>query len=210
MNTSTDTRPPRSGYWADAGVFLWSWLRSPGKTGAVLPSSSYLAAAMSEVLTGYEKPTVAELGPGTGALTAGIQQRLAGNGRHVAVELNGEFAERLALRFPQVEVVNDSAADLVRLLTERGVGKVDAVVSGLPFAAFPVGLQTAVLDAVAAAVCPDGGVFTTFNYVGAYSMPAAKRFRALLAERFAEITISRPVMRNLPPAHVLTARRVRV
>jgi phosphatidylethanolamine/phosphatidyl-N-methylethanolamine N-methyltransferase len=210
MKTSTDSRHPGTGYWADARVFLWSWLRAPGKTGAVLPSSRFLATAMADVLADHHAPVVAELGPGTGALTAGIQQRLAGSGRHIAVELNPEFAARLTKRFPDVEVVNDSAADLVRLLKERKINQVDAEVSGLPFAAFPVGLQRDVLNAVAAAVSPTTGVFTTFNYVGAYSMPAARRFRMLLRERFSEITISRPVLRNIPPAYVLTARGVKV
>ena len=209
MSSSPRRRPQGSGYWSDASVFLWSWLRSPGATGAVLPSSQYLASAMAEVVTRYETPTVAELGPGTGALTTGIQRVLPPGGRHLAVELNPGFAQRLVARFPEVEVVNDSAAALGRVLKERGIERVDAVVSGLPFTAFPVALQRDVLDAVVAAVDPDNGVFTTFNYVGAYSMPAAQRFRVLLRRRFAEVMISRPVLRNIPPAYVLTARKVR-
>ncbi|MFD0558380.1 phospholipid N-methyltransferase [Stackebrandtia endophytica] len=209
MKPSESSRPPGSGYWSDATVFLWSWLRSPGSTGAVLPSSQYLASAMARVLTSYDAPTVAELGPGTGALTTGVQRVLNGTGRHIAVELNGGFATRLAERFPQVEVINDSAAELERLLKDRGLERIEAVVSGLPFAAFPVGLQRDVLDAVTASLDPETGVFTTFNYVGAYSMPAARRFRVLLRQRFSDVTISRPVLRNIPPAYVLTARGVR-
>jgi len=164
---------------------------------------------MAQVLTSYEAPTVAELGPGTGALTTGIQRVLQGTGRHLAVELNAGFATRLAERFPDVEVINDSAAELERLLKDRGINRADVVISGLPFAAFPVGLQRDVLDAVTASIDPVSGVFTTFNYVGAYSMPAARRFRVMLRQRFSDVTISRPVVRNIPPAYVLTARGVR-
>lgn len=208
MSSSSSSRPPGSGYWSDASVFLWSWLRSPGSTGAVLPSSQYLAGAMAKVVGRYENPTVAELGPGTGALTTGIQRAMPEQGKHVAVELNPGFAQRLADRFPAVEVINDSAAELERLLKDRGINQVDAVISGLPFASFPVGLQRDVLDAVVASLDPLNGVFTTFNYVGAYSMPAARRFRVMLRQRFTDVVISGPVLRNIPPAYVLTARGV--
>lgn len=190
-------------------MFLRSWLRSPGSTGAVLPSSQYLADAMAQVVDRYERPIVAELGPGTGALTNGVQRAMPEGGRHLAVELNAGFAKRLADRFPAVEVIHDSATELERLLKDRDIEHADAVVSGLPFAAFPVGLQRDVLDAVVSSLDPDGGVFTTFNYIGAYSMPAARRFRVLLRQRFADVVVSGPVLRNIPPAYVLTARKVR-
>jgi phosphatidylethanolamine/phosphatidyl-N-methylethanolamine N-methyltransferase len=164
---------------------------------------------MTEVLVGYENSVVAELGPGTGPMTASIQQRLGSAGRHVAVELNSEFARTLALRFPEVQVVCDSATSLPSILQDSELPKADAVISGLPFAAFPVGLQRDVLDAVVASVDPADGVFTTFTYIGAYSMPSARRFRGMLRNRFAKVSISRPVLRNLPPAYVLTARGVR-
>ncbi|CAM3302280.1 class I SAM-dependent methyltransferase [Stackebrandtia soli] len=205
MNATSETPQPR-GYWGDAAVFFRSWMRTPGRTGAVLPSSRYLATAMTTVLTGIDDPDVAELGPGTGALTEAIQGRLGDGGSHVAVELNPEFAERLRRRFPNVDVVNDSATELVKILAERGRTGVDAVVSGLPFAAFPEQLQRDVLDAVVLSLRDSGGPFVTFNYVGAFSMPTARRFRGLLAERFAQIEISRPVLLNIPPAYVLTAR----
>lgn len=206
-----DANPPnQSGYLRDVGVFFRHWLKAPGKTGAVWPSSRFLARSLAGVLDDRAAPAVAELGPGTGPATAQIQARLAGAGTHVAVDLNPQFTRMLAARFPDVDVVCDSAARLPDILAERDITEVDAVISGLPFAAFPAGLQRDILDAVVASLEPKHGVFTTFNYVGAFSLPPARRFRALLHERFGEISISGPVLRNIPPAYVLTARRPKV
>ncbi|HZE39923.1 MAG TPA: methyltransferase domain-containing protein [Stackebrandtia sp.] len=194
----------------DTAVFVGSWLRAPGKTGAVWPSSRFLARRLASVLEGHAEPTVAELGPGTGPTTAQIQHRLRGKGRHVAIDLNEEFVTRLRTRFPDVEVVCESAAELPRILKDRDIGAVDAVISGLPFAAFPEGLQRDILDAVVAALHPRHGVFTTFNYVGSYAFPPGERFRRLLGERFSDVCVRGPEMRNFPPAHVLTARGPRI
>ena len=50
------------------------------------------------------QPVVVELGAGTGPVTRAIRQRLAGRGRHLAVELNPRLASVLADRLPDVEV----------------------------------------------------------------------------------------------------------
>ena len=72
----------------DTALFLGQFLRSPGTIGAVAPSSRRLAAAVCAPIPERGEPIVIELGPGTGAFTAEIQQRLGGRGHHLAVELN--------------------------------------------------------------------------------------------------------------------------
>ena len=104
------------------------------------------------------EPTVVELGAGTGALTTALQHRLAGRGRHLAIERNRPWADLLRRRYPQVEVVH-ADVDLVDVLAERNVADVDTVVSGLPWAAYREQLPAA----VAAALAPTG-VFTQFAY----------------------------------------------
>ena len=48
-----------------------------------------------------------------------------------------------------------------------------------------------------------GGQYRTFQYVHAYRMQTAQRFRAAMETRFAQSERSRPVVRNVPPAFVL-------
>lgn len=192
----------------DTTLFLGQFLRSPATVGAFAPSSQRLAAAVCAPVPERGEPTVVELGPGTGPFTAEIQRRLGGRGHHLAVELNERMAGLLAERFPAVDVVQGDAAELPRLLADRGLGQADVVVSGLPWAAFPRALQHALLGAVTS-VMSHAGAFTTFSYVHAIPLGPARRFRALLAERFEEVVAGRTVWRNAPPAFVFHARRPR-
>jgi phospholipid N-methyltransferase len=192
----------------DSALFLGQFLRAPTSIGAIAPSSQRLAAAVCAPLPERGEPTVVELGPGTGPFTQEIQRRLAGRGHHLAVELNGPMAKILAERFPKVDVVQGDAAELPRLLTERGLHQADVVVSGLPWAAFPDGLQRGLLSAVTSVMNPSGA-FTTFSYIHAIPLARARRFRALLANRFEEVVAGRTVWRNAPPAFVFHARRPR-
>ncbi|MCF6471444.1 SAM-dependent methyltransferase [Nonomuraea sp. MG754425] len=192
----------------DTALFLGQFLRNPASIGALTPSSRRLAAAVCAPVPERGEPIVVELGPGTGPFTAEIQERLGGRGHHLAVELNQTMAGLLAERFPAVDVANEDATRLGDLLAERGLGAADVVVSGLPWAAFPDRLQRDLLGAVTGAMSP-GAAFTTFSYVHAIPLSSARRFRALLAERFEEVVLGRTVWRNTPPAFVFHARRPR-
>ncbi|TDE43329.1 methyltransferase domain-containing protein [Nonomuraea mesophila] len=192
----------------DTALFLGQFLRAPSKIGAVAPSSRRLAANVCAPIPERGEPTVVELGPGTGPFTAEIQQRLAGRGHHLAVEVNDLMARLLAERFPAVDVAHADAAKLGDLLRERGLRQADVVVSGLPWAAFPEETQHELLRAVTSAMSPVAA-FTTFSYVHAIPLSRARRFRSLLAERFEEVVPGRTVWRNPPPAFVFHARRPR-
>ncbi|SEL80929.1 class I SAM-dependent methyltransferase [Nonomuraea pusilla] len=192
----------------DTAVFLGQFLRAPTVIGAVAPSSRRLAAAVCAPVPERGEPIVVELGPGTGPFTAEIQDRLGGRGHHLAVEVNDKLAELLAKRFPAVDVAHADATGLGELLAARGLSQADVVVSGLPWAAFPQGLQHRLMDAVTSSMSP-GGAFTTFSYIHAIPLAPARRFRALLTERFEEVVTGRTVWRNAPPAFVFHARRPR-
>ncbi|GAA1018630.1 methyltransferase [Acrocarpospora pleiomorpha] len=186
--------------------FLLEFLRAPMTVGAVTPSSPALARAATAVVPRTGSPVVVELGPGTGAFTGAVQRRLAGHGRHIAVEINPRFARRLATLHPAVDIVTADAADLAAVLAQHGLSQADVVVSGLPWAAFTENRQRDVLSAVAAAL-PPHGVFTTFAYVHARWAPPARGLLRSLRSRFDEVVISRTVWANLPPALVYYCRR---
>lgn len=190
-------------------AFFLEFVRDPLTVGAVAPSSPALAAVATEVVPRTGSPSVVELGPGTGAFTGAIQRRLAGRGRHIAVEFNPRFCAELAGRYPAVEVVNADARDLGTVLTRRGAGQIDVVVSGLPWAAFTAGRQRDVLSAVVGALAPHG-VFTTFAYVHARWAPPAQRLLRCLRSSFDEVVVGRTVWANVPPALVYCCRRPRV
>ncbi|MDP9869989.1 MULTISPECIES: class I SAM-dependent methyltransferase [Streptosporangium] len=192
----------------DTTLFLGQWIRSPGTVGAVAPSSRRLAETVTTPVPHRGDPVVVELGPGTGAFTAEIQRRLGGRGHHMAVEINPRLAEFLSARHPKVDVVVEDAARLPQLLQERGFHRADAVVSGLPWAAFSEETQTRLMDAVVA-IMDSNTAFTTFAYSFAKRLPPAQRFRQRLLDTFEEVVVGRTVWGNLPPAFVYHARRPR-
>ncbi|WP_205650709.1 class I SAM-dependent methyltransferase [Actinoplanes solisilvae] len=186
--------------------FFSEFVRAPLTVGAVAPSSPALARVATAVVPSTGSPVVVELGPGTGAFTGAVQQRLAGRGRHLAVELNPRFAERLAAVYPAVDVINADASTLGPHLEQRGIERIDVVVSGLPWAAFAESHQHDVLSSVVATMAPDA-VFTTFAYVHARWAPPARRLRRALESRFDEVVVGRTVWANVPPALVYHCRR---
>ncbi|MDZ4235310.1 MAG: methyltransferase domain-containing protein [Dietzia sp.] len=202
----TTPRAPLREPTRDDLLFLQQWLREPTRVGAIAPSSPRLAAAMTAAIPACGEPVVVELGPGTGAFTGEIQRRLGGRGRHIAVEINPGFARRLRTRFPAVDVVEGDAEYLPDMLASRGLIAADVVISSLPWASFGPGLQRRLTKAVVTTLSPDS-VFATFAYLHAQHLPQARRFRALLTERFGEVTAGDTVWCNMPPAYVLQARR---
>ncbi|SER33143.1 Phospholipid N-methyltransferase [Lentzea xinjiangensis] len=190
-------------------AFLREFLRAPLGVAAVTPSGAQLAELITTPVPCEGDPLVVELGPGTGAFTAAVQHRLAGRGHHVAVEVNGRFAELLAAKYPAVDIAVADALDLGEVLAQRGHRRADVIVSGLPWAAFTESRQDRLMDAVTGALAPDG-VFTTFGYTFARWASPARRLQGLLADRFEEVVTGRTVWANLPPAFVHFCRRPRV
>jgi len=186
-------------------LFLRAMLRNPRSVGAIAPSSRYLARRMVMGIGGAEQ--IIELGPGTGAFTREIVSRLGPGGRVLAVETNRAFVERLQLAWPQVDCVCASAETLPALAAARGISGVDHIISGLPFASLPTETTRRILNGVHETLRV-GGTFTTFQYVHAYGMTAAAGFRRELSARLGSGPHSHLVVRNIPPALVLTWRRL--
>lgn len=202
-------RTPRA---ADARAarraFLAAMLRNPVKVGAIAPTSDVMGELLTRIVPRSGSPVVVELGPGTGAVTGVIDDRLPPGARHVAVELDPEMAAFLQRAHPGLDVIEGDAVKLGALLAEQGVEHADAVVSGLPWSLIDEDTQTSILAQIAAVIAPDGA-FTTFAYRHGLLLPAARRFRRALHETFEEVLVTATVWRNVPPAFVYVCRRPR-
>lgn len=193
---------------AEYRTFLSRAATNPARVGAVAPSSPILAREMARIVPTFGTPTVVELGPGTGALSGAVAERLPEGGRHVAVELDAGMVGHLRSTLPSLEVIQGDAVDLGALLEHAGIGSVDAVISGLPWTLFPADAQRRILHEVGRVLAP-GGAFTTIAYVQALGMSSARRFRDRLDETFDEVLLTRTVWRNVPPARHYLCRRPR-
>jgi phospholipid N-methyltransferase len=190
----------------DRAKFLAAFVRRPFDTGSITPSSPQLAEAMVEGMDLPDAETVVELGPGTGVFTELIVGQLKPGARLFCVEINCGMAEELKKRFPGIRVVNDTVENLSQHLAAEDRAGVDAVISGLPWAAFSPDRQKRLLDA-AIGPLKAGGRFTTFAYSHAAWTPPARHFRELLDSRFSQVDTSKVVWRNVPPAFVYRCRK---
>ena len=180
-------------------TFVSSAVRSPGVIGAIAPSGRALSDLLASVVSDSGPSTVVELGPGTGVVSAALRRRLPAEARHVAVELDPGMVAHLRTTAPWLEVVEGDAIALQELLAERGITRVDAVVSGLPWTLFPARAQDGIIEQVTKVLAP-GALFTTFAYSHVTRLAAQRRFRALLEQSFDEVLVTPTVWRNLPPA----------
>jgi len=188
-------------------VLLFSrFLRSPRTVGAVTASSRALAVAMVDGLDLDRPGHVVELGPGTGVFTAAIAERLGKDTRFLAIDIDPAFVQQVRKRWPAIECVCASAERLDELVAAREMFPVDHIVSGLPFVSLPPPMTRQILETVASVLRP-GGTFTTFQYLHGYGLPRAGSFRRAMTSRMGVEPITRLVVRNVPPALVLTWRK---
>lgn len=187
-------------------LFLNSFMKKPSQVGAVAPSSKRLCTALVDSFNWDTTEYVVELGPGTGVATELILQRLRPNARFFAVERNPRFVSMTAKRCPKADVFEGCATELAKYCKERGFPRVDAVISGLPWASFSSPLQKDIMHAIFE-VLPQGGRFATFAYLQGLGLPAGQRFSKLLKQNFSQVGRSRTVWRNLPPAFVYRCTR---
>lgn len=150
--------------------------------------------------------TVVELGPGTGAFTKVIVERLGPATQFFALELDAHHVRGLKKRFPRVHFHHDNAARLPDYLLHHRRTSADGIISGLPWSVIPEAEQNFILGAILDSLAPDG-IFTTFAYVHARWMRGARSFHDRLSRHFAEVSTSKIVWRNLPPAVVYRCRK---
>jgi len=186
--------------------FLSELVSHPRAVAAVSPSSANLARHLAASVDWDRTATILEYGAGTGAITETIVSRLPAKTRFFAIEISPKLADVLRERFPDIGVMQGSVEQVKPLCEAEGVEQVDAIVSGLPWAAFSDEDQTAYLDATMEVLRP-GGQFIAFGYLQGRLLPAGRRFRRKLANYFSEVNISKPVWGNLPPAFFYCCRR---
>ena len=182
-------------------MFITEFLKSPGSVGAIKPSSKYLAAEMVKQARISQADTIIELGAGTGAFTGLIYQTKKPEASFVALEINENLSQILTEKLPEVDVVTDSVENLRQIMADKGIDKLDSIVCGLPWAAFGPELQDKLFTSIVNAMTP-GGRFCTFAYLQGLLLPAGQRFRKTLRQNFTEVTQSRTVWRNTPPAFI--------
>jgi phosphatidylethanolamine/phosphatidyl-N-methylethanolamine N-methyltransferase len=148
--------------------FFRQFRRHYHTTGAVLPSSRFLARALTAELAQLRRAArILEVGPGTGSVTRAIARRMGPDDRLDAVEINDRFVELLRARLAtdkafdrcreQIEVIHAPLEQLV------GESAYDFIVSGLPLNNFPVAQVRQIFASFGRLLKP-GGTLSYFEY----------------------------------------------
>jgi phospholipid N-methyltransferase len=186
--------------------FFWEFIKHPAAVGAVAPSSNCLAHEMVRCLDLAGARAVVEYGPGTGTFTDCLLPKLSEGTSFFAIEQSSAMAQIFRRRFPGVNLYVDTVANVAELCERENVREVDCILSGLPWASFSDEQQCDILEAMMTVLKP-GGQFATFAYLQGLLLPAGQRFKKKLREYFAEVSKSKTVWLNFPPAFVYQCRR---
>jgi len=161
----------------DQAAFFRQFRQRFETTGAIAPSSRFLAKAMTRYLRQRESDSVRvlEIGPGTGAVTGNIVKHLREGDVFDLVELNEAFVDILEQRFLDDRVwravsgvANTHRVALQEFQAEQPY---DFVISGLPLNNFPADLVESLADSYFRLLKP-GGVLSYFEYM--YVSPIRK------------------------------------
>ena len=176
-------------------------IRSPAYTGAIVPSSQFLAEAMADAAAGAAH--VVELGAGTGPVTRVLSTRYPG-ARLTVVEMQPALASRLARAYPRATVLARPAAEVLdEMHNEIGDERAPVVlVSSLPFRSLPTLVRQQTRQSILRFLRSGRNRWLVqFTY-----QPRAP-FEAELGFRWRHV---KTVMANLPPAGVWTLSQPRV
>ena len=153
----------------DYRAFLTQFLRNYETTGSIIPSGRVLATALSRhVGQGPVPQRILEAGPGTGAVTSCIVERMRHDDQLWMVELNPIFAAHLRTAFkerPTFRAVADRCHIVEGSVQALGKdGQFDLVVSGLPLNNFSAEDVRIILDAYSRLLKPTG-ILSFFQYI---------------------------------------------
>lgn len=174
--------------------FLRGFLKHPVMVGSVIPSSRALIARTLEPVDWVHTKLFVEYGPGVGTFTTAILDKLAPDATLVTIDTNDEFTDYLreTVPDPRLVAVTGSAADVRKILADRGLGQADYVLSGLPFSTLPPGVGPRIAAETAGALRP-GGAFIAYQF--------SPKVRDFMAPHFGRIDRAFE-WRNVPPASV--------
>lgn len=173
-------------------------LNKPLEVSTIFPTSSYLANFLLDQMNQKLTGPIAELGPGTGAITRHLKPRLKSESDYFGLEVNEEMVSFLSQNFPSLKFINAKADDITK---HSQPGQVSHVISSLPWTVFPEELRTKTLKEIHKALQPKGK-FLTYMCLNASIYPQAHQFYKEMNEFFSKVEKTKIEWRNIPPAFV--------
>ena len=179
--------------------FLRGFLKHPVMVGSIIPSSKVLIEKMLRPVDWENTKLFVEYGPGVGTFTRPILQLLGEDAKLLTIDTNPDFTKYLkeSIDDERLITVTGSAADVEKILADRGFDKADYVLSGLPFSTLPPGVGDAIAEATAKVIRP-GGAFLVYQF--------SPKVRDFIAPHFERLDRGFEWV-NVPPATLFWAWR---
>ena len=177
--------------------FILQYITKPRTTGAILPSSRYLARKMVANINFNETRCIVEYGPGTGVFTEKLLEKRNKDTILILIERNEQFCNMLREKYkhePNLFIEEDSAENIGAHLAKHGFPHADYVISGLPFASLPQEISAKILIETTKFLNPQGR-FITFQYT--------LFKKKIFLQYFPKLDIKRE-FRNIPPAYIFS------
>jgi phospholipid N-methyltransferase len=144
-------------------VFALQFLRHPRQIGSIIPSSAFLERRVIAAADIAAANVVVELGPGTGGMTQAMLKVLPPKARLLSIEINPHFHALVSrIRDDRLIPHLGSAAGIQEIAAAHGLGRPDAIVSGIPFSTMSPQLGSQIL-ARASAFLAESGRFVAYQ-----------------------------------------------
>jgi phospholipid N-methyltransferase len=178
-------------------MFFRGFIKHPVMVGSVIPSSKILIDKMLAPVDWEKCRLFVEYGPGVGTFTQHILDRLAPDATLLTIDTNSDFTDYLNGKFTdsRLQAVTGSAADVRKIIAERGFDSADYILSGLPFSTLPSGVGPRIAQETAEALRP-GGAFLVYQF--------SPKVRSFIDPHFRRIDKGFE-WRNIPPATLFWA-----
>lgn len=174
-------------------LFFTKFLQRGKVIASFAPSSRFMVRTVLRGIDFAKCKCIVELGAGTGPITAELIRRTPPGCKLLIIELDADLCKHLRKRFPRADIVEADAADLDRLLDERGIDKAHHIISGLPLPSIPEEIRDRILDISTKRLAP-GGSFRQLTVMPWVYYWMYRRYFTDLKFRFVPL--------NLPPGGV--------
>jgi len=146
-------------------MFFQGFLKHPVMVGSIIPSSDKLIRKMLAPVDWQNCKLFVEYGPGVGTFCRPILERMAPDATLIAIDTNADFIRYLdaTITDSRFVAVEGSAADVERIIAERGFAHADYILSGLPFSTLPPGVGPAIAKGTHDVLRP-GGAFLVYQF----------------------------------------------
>ncbi len=180
--------------------FLKESIKNLKTLGTITPSSRFLAERMLKKIDFSKVNILVELGPGNGAITKFILDRLPKNATLICFEINDNFYNQLLkIKNPNLIVVKSSAEKIEEELKKLNFNKADHIISSLPLTIIPDLVTDEILKNSFNALSKNG-TFIQFQYSLTYFKKLKKVFNKSISLDFEPL--------NIPPAFVYRCKKV--